>query len=91
MNTGDDSLAKAMHRKAVQNLDNAGITSSSKSFLSFSATTIASNLNNVGVSVGSNEKEISVSTNALRHIDYDRLKVNPLVSSKLVSAAHCGK
>nr|XP_020201383.1 mucin-5AC-like [Aegilops tauschii subsp. strangulata] len=47
--TDEDSLAKAMRRKAVQNLDNQG----------------------------NNENDISVSTNALRHLEYDRLKVTP--------------
>ena len=82
MNTDEDSMAKAMRRKAVQNLDNQGITSSPKSFLAFSNTAIFSKLNNVGVSLGKNEKDISISTNALKHLEYDRLKVTPRVSSK---------
>ena len=53
-----------------------------KSFLAFSNTTIFSKLNNVGVSLGKNEKDISISTNALKHLEYDRLKVTPRVSSK---------
>ena len=80
--TDEDSLAKAMRRKAVQNLDNQGTSSSPKSFLSFSTTSIVAKLNNVGVSLGNNENDISVSTNALRHLEYDRLKVTPRVSSK---------
>ena len=82
MDTDEDSLAKAMRRKAAQNLDNQGTSSSPKSFLSFSTTSIVAKLNNVGVSLGNNENDISVSTNALRHLEYDRLKVTPRVSSK---------
>ena len=82
MDTDEDSLAKAMRRKAAQNLDNQGITSSPKSFLDFSNTAIVSKLNKVGVSLGKNEKDISISTNALKHLEYDRLKVTPRVSSK---------
>ena len=36
----------------------------------------------MGVSLGNNENDISVSANALRHLEYDRLKVKPRVSSK---------
>ena len=82
MDTDEDSLAKAMRRKAAQNLDNQGITSSPKSFLDFSNTAIVSKLNKVGASLGKNEKDISISTNALKHLEYDRLKVTPRVSSK---------
>ena len=82
MDTDEDSLAKAMRRKVAQNLDSQGITSSPKSFLAFFNVAIASKLNNVGVSLGKNEKDISISTNALKHLEYDRLKVTPRVSSK---------
>ena len=58
MDTDEDSLAKAMRRKAAQNLDSQGITSSPKSFLAFSNVAIASKLNSVGVSLGKNEKDI---------------------------------
>src|SRR4051812_43215809 len=40
MDTDEDSLAKAMRRKAVHNLDNKGISSSCKLFLTFSTPTI---------------------------------------------------
>ena len=85
MDTDEDSLVKAMRRKAAQNLDNQGITSSPKSFLDFSNTTIVSKLNKVGVSLGKNEKDISISTNALKHLGYDRLKVTPHVSTTCYS------
>ena len=75
-------MAKAMRHKAARNLDNQGITSSYKSFLAFSNTTIVSKLNNVGVSIGKNQKEISISTNVLKHLEYDRLKGTPRVASK---------
>jgi ribosomal protein L28 len=75
-------MAKAMRRKAASNLDPPGISSSSKSFLSFNTPRIAANLHSVGVSLGKNDKEVSVSTNALRHMEYDRLKVTPKVLGK---------
>src|SRR4051812_22865003 len=37
------------------------------------------------VSLGRNEKEITVSTNALKHMEYDRLKVYPGASSRSVT------
>ena len=75
-------MAKAMRRMAMHNLDNQGITSSPKSLLTFSNTAIVSKLNNAGVSLGKNEKDISFSSNALKHLEYDRLKVTPRVSRK---------
>jgi len=50
--------------------------------LSFSTPHISAKLNSVGVSLGSSEKEIVVSTKALRHMEFDRLKVTPKLSSK---------
>jgi hypothetical protein len=81
--TDEDTLSKAMRRKAAQNLDPAGITPSSKdvSFLAFSQHRIKSQLNSVGVSLGSNNYDISVSTKALRHMEFDRLKVIPNASA----------
>jgi hypothetical protein len=82
MDKDEDSLAKVMPSKAAQNLNNQGITSSPRSFLDFSSTAIVSKLNKVGVSLGKNEKDISISTNALKHLEYERLKVTPRVSSE---------
>ena len=55
-----------MRRKAVHNLDDKGTTSPWKSFLSFSSNAMTTKLNNIGVSLGSNEKDICVSIDALR-------------------------
>jgi hypothetical protein len=49
--TDEDSLAKAMRRKAASNLDTSGNkVSNGKSFLAFSTPHISAKLNNVGVS-----------------------------------------
>ena len=45
--TDQYSMAKSMRRKAKQNLDNAGIDHSAKSFLAFSNSSISANLNKV--------------------------------------------
>jgi hypothetical protein len=68
-----------MRRKAEINLDYSGIISpsKSKSFLSFSTPMISSKLASVGVNIGSNDKEISFSSNALRRMEVDRLTVIP--------------
>jgi hypothetical protein len=68
-----------MRRKAERNLDYSGTISpsKSKSFLSFSTPIISSKLGSVGVKLGNNEKEISVSSNALRWMEVDRLTVIP--------------
>jgi hypothetical protein len=68
-----------MRRKAERNLDYSGTISpsKSKSFLSFSTPIISSKLGSVGVKLGNNEKEISVSANALRRMEVDRLTVIP--------------
>jgi hypothetical protein len=62
------------------------MTSSSKSFLPLSDNVISSKLASVGFSLGSNKNAIIVSANALRHMEFDRLKVNPKVSAKPVSS-----
>jgi hypothetical protein len=80
--TDEDTMTKAMHRKAALNLDPAGTITSSKSFLPLSDNAISSKLASVGVSLGSNKFDISVSAKALRHMEFDRLKVNPKVSAK---------
>jgi hypothetical protein len=47
--------AKARRRKEACNLDSAGTEKSSKSFVSFTTSNNSANLNNVGMSFGSNE------------------------------------
>jgi hypothetical protein len=61
--TDEDSMQKAIRRKAELNLDYKCIItpSKSKSFLSFSTPMITSKLSSVGVKIGSNEKEIVLS------------------------------
>jgi hypothetical protein len=78
----EDSMAKAMRRKAAVNLDHSGIKSCSKSFLPFSTPTIYAKLGTVGVSLGSSEHDVYLSSNALRHMEFDWLKCTPKVSSR---------
>jgi hypothetical protein len=78
-------LKKAMRRKAAHNLDSPGMPSSSKSFLSFSSPVISSKLNSLGIKLGSNEKEVSVSTRVLRHMEFDCTTVIPKASTLLDS------
>jgi hypothetical protein len=80
--TDEDVMTKAMRRKATANLDLSGIKSCSKSFLSFSTPTITAKLGTVGVSLGSSENEVFVSSKALKNMEFDRLKCTPKVSSK---------
>jgi hypothetical protein len=81
--TDEDSMLSSMSRKAQLNLDYSGIASPSKakSFLSFSMPDINSKLGNVGVKIGSTEKEIVVSSNVLRRMEVHRLTVTPKVST----------
>jgi hypothetical protein len=79
----EDMLTKAMHRMAGQNLDSIGTSPSSKSFLKFSPSCIASNLSSVGVSLGNNSRDIKVSTNVLKNMEYDCLTLVPKVSNVL--------
>ena len=74
-----------MRRKAARNLEMSGNNLSSKSFLSFSSPVISSKLNSVGVRLGSNKNQIDISTNVLRHMEFDRLTVIPNVSTELES------
>ena len=46
-------------------------------FLQFDTPCLQSRLVSVGVSLGRNEEEVSVSANALRHLEFDRLRVTP--------------
>ena len=42
-------------------------------------------MTSVGISLGKNEKEIGFSANVLKHVEYDRRKVSPSVSTKPVT------
>jgi hypothetical protein len=78
----EDLLAKAMRCKAAANLDFAGINKSSKYFLTFPTPLIHVNLNNVRVSLGKTVNAISVSANAFRRMEFDRIKLTPTILSK---------
>jgi hypothetical protein len=81
--TDEDSMIRAMRRKAELNIDYSGMVtpSKAKSFLSFSTLNINSKLGNIGVKIGSCEKDIIVSSNVLRRMEVDRLMVTPKVSA----------
>ena len=83
--TDEDSLKKAMRRKAVRNLDYLGTDISSKSFLFFSSNSIHSKLSSVGFNLGSCKEQVDVSTNVFRHMEFDRLTVIPKHSTVLTS------
>jgi hypothetical protein len=78
--TDEDMMQKAMRRKAEKNLDGSG-NKKSASFIKFSDSHISSNLTRVGVSLGSHSRDIAVSANVLRHLEYERLTVIPKVST----------
>ena len=72
-----------MRRKALLNGQlTPGTSSKSKSILTLSTQQLSSRLHNVGVTMGRDEKEVLVSANALRHMEFDRVKVYPNASSK---------
>jgi hypothetical protein len=75
--TDEDTMKKAMRRKADMNLDYSGMTSKSSSFISLSTPVISSKLNTVGINLGKNVNEVLISANVLRHMEYDRLTVDP--------------
>jgi hypothetical protein len=50
-------------------------------FLSFSAPTISSKINSLGIKIGSNEKDISISSNVLRHMEFECLTIISKVST----------
>jgi hypothetical protein len=77
--TDEDTLKKAMRRKAIQNLDGASTSPLARSYLSFSTPDISSKLSSVGMKLGNNLAEINLSTNVLRHMEFDRLKVSPKI------------
>jgi hypothetical protein len=78
----EDSLLKAMRLQAIRKLDAPTGTSNQSSFLSFDNARITSDLHNIGFKLGRNAKEIVVSTNVLKHVEIDKLKVSPKVMPK---------
>ena len=83
--TDEDSLKKAMHRKAAHNLDSIGTGIKSKSFLLFSPLSIQSKLTSVDFNLGSSKSKVEVSTNVLRHMEFDCLTVIPKASTGLTA------
>jgi hypothetical protein len=59
------------------NPDFSGMTSRSSSFLSLSTPVLSSKLNVVGIKLGKNVSKVNLSANVLRHMEYDRLTVDP--------------
>jgi hypothetical protein len=51
-------------------------------FFSFSTPQISSKLNNLGVSLGTSLDLVSVSTSALKHMEFDKLKCTSVLNSK---------
>jgi hypothetical protein len=83
--TDVDTLKKAMRRKSENNLDYGGTKSHPSSFISLSTPVISSKLNVVGIKLGKNDAEVSVSANVLRHMEYDRLTVSPKLQNVIVN------
>jgi hypothetical protein len=77
MATDEDTMQKAMRRKAAKNLDFSCMDPSTSSFVSLPTQVLSSKLNLVGISLGKNDFEINVSANVLRHMELDHLKVGP--------------
>jgi hypothetical protein len=73
-------MQKAMRHKAEKNLDIAS-NKKSASFIKFSDSQISSNLNSVGISLDSHSRDIAVSANVLRHLEYEHLTIIPKVST----------
>jgi hypothetical protein len=81
--TDEDTMQKAMRRKAAVNLDFNGMSSKSSSFISLSTHVISSKLNVVGIRLGKNASEVCLSANVLRHMEYDRLTVSPKLQNDI--------
>jgi hypothetical protein len=75
--TDEDTMQKAMCRKAAKNLDFSGMDHAPSSFIAFPTQVLSSKLNSVGISLGKNDFEMNVSANVLRHMEFDRLTVGP--------------
>jgi hypothetical protein len=75
--TDEDTMAKAMRRKAALNLNGNSKCSKSSSFISLPTFVLSSKSNTVGIKLGKNLNEVNLSPNVLRHMEYDRLTVDP--------------
>jgi hypothetical protein len=76
-------MKKPMWRKAALNLDFTSMNSKSSSFIPLSTPVISSKLNTVGIRLGKNDSEVSLSANVLRHMEYDRLTVYPKLQNNV--------
>jgi hypothetical protein len=56
--TDEDTMQKAMRRKATKNLDYSGMDPKSLSFISSSTPVLSSKLNDVGIRLGKNFNEL---------------------------------
>ena len=71
-------LDKAKRRAAIRNLDNpAGTYPPGNISLKLPMDNSVAKLKSIGISMGSSSKEIIVSSNALKRIEVDKVKVQP--------------
>jgi len=71
-------LDKAKRRAAIRNLDNpAGTYPPGNIYLKLPMDNSVAKLKSIGISMGSSSKEIIVSSNALKRIEVDKVKVQP--------------
>ena len=75
--TDEDSMMKAMRLQASRNVNCSQGTATAKSFLSFLNSQVNSNLESLGLRLGRNAKERSVSASVLKNIEFDHFKVTP--------------
>ena len=75
--TDEDSMSKAMRLQAARNLDFSPGTSTPKSFVSFPDAHIQSNLESVGIGLGSSGSKVKVAVKVLKHVEVDRLSLVP--------------
>ena len=76
----EHALERAKRRTARRNLDSPAGTSSPANISStskFPVDNCVAKLKSIGISMGSSSKEINVSSNALKRIEVDKVKVQP--------------
>ena len=74
----EDTLSKAQRLAAKRNLE-----ISEYSFLPFKPKVIATKLNNVGIRLGRNDKEVLKSVEAIKNMEVDRLIISTNSSSSV--------
>jgi hypothetical protein len=67
----EDTMSKAQRLATRPNLGGGN----SESFTSLSATSISSNMHNIGINFGANDNEVQLSFMSLKNIEIDRLSV----------------